>query len=288
MAQRPIRSAPSTNPPARSKVSKPTRGNYKQYRHRRSPPRDRLRVLQPEWTLAKRVLDLGCNDGAIALALAADPDRAPRCLLAIDSDPELVRRGRRAARSAAQAAEVFLTHRQSVWVETGESTDTPVPLSCRLTAIEGLPPARPGRQDLEFPNNLLFRCEDFADPSASCWAESQTYDVILCLSVTKWVHLYGGDDAILRLFRNAYSRLSESGIFVLEPQPWESYKRKKSLNDQVAEHFRSIRLQPGQFQDILLRPQSEGGIGFARCVPLRQLAAKGTAFNRPVLGFFRT
>ena len=55
------------------------------------------------------------------------------------------------------------------------------------------------------------------------------YDVILALSITKWVHLNWGDAGIRRMFRKIYSHLRPGGRLVLEPQPFASYARKKKL-----------------------------------------------------------
>ena len=49
-------------------------------------------------------------------------------------------------------------------------------------------------------------------------------DTITCMSVTKWVHLHGGDDVMRAFFLKVKEVLCPGGYFVLEPQPWKSYK----------------------------------------------------------------
>lgn len=57
--------------------------------------------------------------------------------------------------------------------------------------------------------------------------EPASIDCVLCMSVTKWIHLNGGDDALEQLFSTVYKVLTPGGHFVLEAQPWRSYKKAR-------------------------------------------------------------
>ena len=54
--------------------------------------------------------------------------------------------------------------------------------------------------------------------------EPQSLDTITCLSVSKWVHVTGGDAKLKKLFAKVRELLVPGGYFILEPQPWKSYK----------------------------------------------------------------
>jgi 7SK snRNA methylphosphate capping enzyme len=76
----------------------------------------------------------------------------------------------------------------------------------------------------------MFLQENYVPASAVIPQDVNKYDVILCLSVTKWVHLNFGDEGIKRFFKRAFSQLTEdTGVFILEPQPWHSYTKKKKI-----------------------------------------------------------
>lgn len=65
---------------------------------------------------------------------------------------------------------------------------------------------------------------------AAVEAQVPEYDIILALSLTKWLHLNWGDEALKRTFRKMHRQLRPGGRLVLEPQAFSSYARKKRLH----------------------------------------------------------
>ena len=98
---------------------------------------------------------------------------------------------------------------------------------------------------------VSFRTENFV---ADCDPEklSERYDTIVCLSTIKWVHLNWGDVGVKALFHKAFHLLTQGGLFILEPQEWRSYKKRKGLSETIAENFKRIALRPLNFKDYLV------------------------------------
>lgn len=84
-------------------------------------------------------------------------------------------------------------------------------------------------------------------PASDAAAVSQLpeYDVILALSLSKWIHLNWGDAGIQRFFKKVYHHLRPGGRFILEPQPFSSYAKRKKIN--VSE----LRCVKGVFETLL-------------------------------------
>lgn len=61
------------------------------------------------------------------------------------------------------------------------------------------------------------------------------YDVILVLSVIKWIHLEHLDEGLVKFFRKCSSSLASGGCLILEAQNWNSYQ--KAVRPNAAPHF---------------------------------------------------
>lgn len=81
-----------------------------------------------------------------------------------------------------------------------------------------------------FPSNVSFRTLNYvvADETQMN-SDGPQYDLILCLSVTKWIHLNFGDQGLKMTFRRMFNQLRPGGKLILEAQNWASYKKKKKL-----------------------------------------------------------
>lgn len=135
------------------------------------------------------------------------------------------------------------------------------------------------RQEKELSATVSFQKENFVlNPYPP---PEQHYDTILCLSVTKWIHLNWGDAGLITLFTKIWKLLQPGGILVLEPQPWRSYESNHLVSETTRINFHNIRIYPRDFQDLLLDK-----IGFKTVEDLTSsLSGAKTGFNRPILAF---
>lgn len=140
------------------------------------------------------------------------------------------------------------------------------------------------RDGVDHMKAVAFESRDFVGGSDNEDAEGETrqFDVITCLSVAKHIHLQGGDAALLRLFRRVHRLLRPGGRFILEPQPWRSYRKRKHASAESARHYSTIRLRP-PFSEALL-----GEVGFERMEALGVPPDAAAGYQRPLFCFLKT
>ena len=72
---------------------------------------------------------------------------------------------------------------------------------------------------------MMSSLREWTPSPATAWYSKQ-----FRFSVTKWIHLNGGDNGLIRFFTRVYTALRPGGAFVLEPQEWETYSKAKRLD----------------------------------------------------------
>lgn len=152
-------------------------------------------------------------------------------------------------------------------VETPEGP----PLERRASGVidDGLPPVFPYNVEFRTENVLVSEVED---------RRGLPYDVVLCLKLTKWVHLYWGDDGLKVLFHKCFRLLKPGGVLILEAQEWQSYQSSKQLTPHMRQNKTLLRLQPQEFTTYLVHV-----IGFSP----PETVAGDPPLKRPLLLFRR-
>lgn len=188
----------------------------------------RLQFFKKEWFEKKKVLDIGCNVGFVTMAIAHR--FAPSSIVGLDIDKKLIQTAfnilRKTFGSASnKCGEKSGTNDKSEVEKTGETkaeerTSWANAKMENLTEMEKAAVSK--RVRFESGNYVLASDEllDLVQPE---------YDAILALSLTKWIHLNWGDDGMKRFFRRVYRHLHPGGIFLMEPQPWSTYKKRRAL-----------------------------------------------------------
>ncbi len=87
---------------------------------------------------------------------------------------------------------------------------------------------------------------------------------------------------MLRLFRRVHGLLRPGGRFILEPQPWRSYRKRKHASAESARHYSAIRLRP-PFTDVLLGED----VGFATMEALGVPPGAAEGYQRPMFCFVK-
>uniref|UniRef100_A0A8W7P658 RNA methyltransferase n=1 Tax=Anopheles coluzzii TaxID=1518534 RepID=A0A8W7P658_ANOCL len=136
-----------------------------------------------------------------------------------------------------------------------------------------------GRPENKFPNNVRFKTMNYVlKDEQMINFDTQQYDLILCLSVTKWIHLNYGDVGLKTAFKRMFNHLRPGGKLILEAQNWASYKKKKKLTETIFENYQKIEFFPKYFHDYLLSPE----VGFSHSFPLGIPRHLSKGFRRPI------
>lgn len=197
-------------------------GNYNQYYGYRNPGSitdNRIQCFKSEWFEAKDVLDIGCNIGHITATIATK--FKPTKIVGLDIDKKLI----------------DIAKKNMRYYVNSSGSHTKLKLG-----------RKPGSElaNLQFVTaNFVLDCDELLETVVP------EYDTILCLSTTKWIHLNFGDEGIKRAFRRIYAQLKPGGIFILEAQDFNSYRKKKKLTETIFKNFKNISFKPEHFSDFL-------------------------------------
>ncbi|KAJ9129508.1 hypothetical protein P3X46_019440 [Hevea brasiliensis] len=258
-------------------------GNYRgYYGYRIGQDMDedpRLKVFKEEWFQGKDCLDIGCNSGIVTIQIAKKFHC--RRILGIDIDPDRISdaywhlrkfvRVEHVGKSSTKASTVEVTEKAN----DSEHCTTSSSAKEKELAKDGLHSAERDLFDI-----VSFRKENFVQ---SWCRPEEHYDTILCLSVTKWIHLNWGDDGLITLFSKIWRLLRPGGILVLEPQPWRSYENNHLVSETTAKNYRSIIFRPKCFTEILLDK-----IGFRKVEEVTSaLTGSKVGFDRPIFAYHK-
>ncbi|KAK3706421.1 hypothetical protein QZH41_018635 [Actinostola sp. cb2023] len=201
----------------------------------------RLKSFSKDWFHGKDILDIGCNIGDITIAIAKQFE--PRIIIGNDIDNALIKIAKSKCQSFA-------------WSSTAVSSNAGMNFPMSFAVTNG-PLAAPlllqNEENLKFPKNIIFKQENYVPTDEkSLGKQRPMFDTILCLSVTKWVHLNWGDQGLRLMFKKIYKHLRPGGRLILEPQPFASYKKKRKLSEKIRANYEKISFKPEQFIDYLL------------------------------------
>jgi len=280
-------------------------GNYHRYygyRVGETLEDHRVAHFRDEWFAGKRVLDVGCNEGLVGLSIAVRCK--PAKMLGVDIDPHLVKKAREKLARLKRAAERLARERKEDERRKEKEDGT----KSGVASVANDAPRDPIADDRGRPrsetetetentrarladaaealNAVSFsRCDvtapDEDERNKGLFAR-ESLDAVLCLSVTKWIQLNRGDAGLKRLFMDVHESLTPGGVFIVEPQPWRSYRqafKKQRMPEETRAHFLAIALRPSLYAEFLRTT-----VGFERVTALRDADMHDASeFDRTVL-----
>lgn len=196
----------------------------------------------------ERYLDIGCNSGQNTFQFANHLKDQPKQVIGIDIDEELVCQAiMNAERYGYQSKSEEKASKALGSGRVGYSTNQPR----KRIRIE--------EPDGNFVATILACDWALKNGTTETRAEldrqiEQGFDLITALSVTKWVQLAHADFGIRIFFARISTSLRRGGLFVLEPQPFKSYKGLHKLTkpeSQERQNIAEMKIYPEDFPWIL-------------------------------------
>ncbi|XP_023290544.1 7SK snRNA methylphosphate capping enzyme isoform X2 [Orussus abietinus] len=253
-------------PNFREKDARYQYGNYNRYYGYRNPHHDvdsRLPVFaqRKELFIGKDVLDIGCNIGHITLSVARD--FSARSVTGIDIDRTLINIARKNIKHYVNCVQSPASIEDGAERKDCDPSFFPMSMPINYGPID-IPGFTKNSKYKGFPYNITFVQGNYVlEDDALLSSEQPQFDTILCLSITKWIHLNFGDAGLKQAFKRMHAQLRPGGVLVLEPQNWSSYGKKKNLTERIHKNYQSIEFLPHKFTQYLLSSE-----GFQRPVHL--------------------
>eukprot|EP00435_Cladocopium_sp_Y103_P011074 s2877_g2.t2 len=221
----------------------------------------------------KVVLDVGCNSGFITFLVAA---LGARRVEGVDVDLTLITRALKHLRWLKQKGYKTMPELP----EEGTESDKPwhqeqyavscvqgrghIPYHAKPLKAGALQKAMENARSFEkavpsmpsttprpdFPHNIEFRAENFQLSQLELKRKT-SYDVVLLLKITKWIHMMYGDVGIQELFAKCHQLLRLGGLLILEAQGWHKYLEKKHQPPKRRAAHLNLSLRPDRFGELL-------------------------------------
>lgn len=270
---------PNSNSKKRKRKEVALFGNYKNYYGYRISQEleedPRVKVFKKEWFQGKDCLDIGCNSGLITINIAKK--FCCRSILGVDIDTDRIE-------------EAYWNLRRIVRANTGklpakasrlkDANAVEVSEQCVTESLAQKGEDCEGLSSYNLSERVCFQRENFVQSRIS---DDKRYHTIMCLSVTKWIHLNWGDEGLINLFTKIWRLLQPGGMLILEPQPWSSYSKNHKVSEAARKNYNTIEIFPESFQDILLDK-----IGFRLVEDIScNLSGSKSGFQRPILAFWK-
>ncbi|KAI8899858.1 Bicoid-interacting protein 3-domain-containing protein [Globomyces pollinis-pini] len=253
-----------------SKKSNNLFGNYHSYYGYRKQLNDkRFEAFKKEWFENKTVLDIGCNSGHITVQLA---QFNTSCIDGVDIDPILISKARH-----------HLSIQRSIYATNSKTQYFPI--SCPYQ-FGPLPVIYQNEENLctnveldnptEVFSKIKFRCGDWLHEPLPLH-DSELYDVVMALSITKWIHLNNGDGGLRHFFNKVYKSLRKGGLFILEPQSLDGYEKRSKLSQHMLDNYQAIEFFPDMFVNFLTKK-----VGFTLVESFDITDKESKLFTRPL------